>query len=82
MTEKAWAYYSSASDDEITNRENHMAYHRLVLFQTSALVPDSLFRIWFRPKILVDVERVDFSTEILGQKSKLPVYIVSHTFPQ
>lgn len=28
MPEKAWAYYSSAADDEITNRENHMAYHR------------------------------------------------------
>ena len=24
---KAWAYYSSASDDEITNRENHAAFH-------------------------------------------------------
>lgn len=28
MPEKAWAYYSSAADDEITNRENHVAYHR------------------------------------------------------
>lgn len=28
MPEKAWAYYSSAADDEITNRENHAAYHR------------------------------------------------------
>ena len=31
MPEKAWAYYSSAADDEITNRENHMAYHRYAL---------------------------------------------------
>lgn len=30
MDEKAWAYYSSASDDEITHRENHSAYHRSV----------------------------------------------------
>lgn len=30
MPEKAWAYYSSAADDEITNRENHLAYHRCV----------------------------------------------------
>jgi hypothetical protein len=30
MPEKAWAYYSSASDDEITNRENHAAFHRSV----------------------------------------------------
>lgn len=28
MPEKAWAYYSSAADDEITTRENHAAYHR------------------------------------------------------
>jgi FMN-dependent dehydrogenase len=32
MTEKAWAYYSSAADDEITNRENHAAYHRFEHF--------------------------------------------------
>jgi hypothetical protein len=30
IPEKAWAYYSSASDDEITNRENHAAFHRSV----------------------------------------------------
>lgn len=30
MNEKAWAYYSSAADDEITIRENHAAYHRCV----------------------------------------------------
>jgi len=59
MVERAWAYYSSAADDEITNRENHMAYHR----------------IWFKPKVLVDVEKVDFSTTILGQKSAMPLYI-------
>lgn len=31
MQEKAWAYYSSAADDEITLRENHAAYHRFVV---------------------------------------------------
>jgi hypothetical protein len=30
MPAKAWAYYSSAADDEITNRENHAAYHRQI----------------------------------------------------
>jgi hypothetical protein len=30
MPDKAWAYYSSAADDEITLRENHAAYHRHV----------------------------------------------------
>ncbi|PCH36534.1 hypothetical protein WOLCODRAFT_140500 [Wolfiporia cocos MD-104 SS10] len=61
MTEKAWAYYSSAADDEITIRENHAAYHR----------------IWFRPRILRNVTNVDWSTRILGQPSKLPIYITA-----
>ncbi|KAJ7768469.1 FMN-dependent dehydrogenase-domain-containing protein [Mycena metata] len=59
LTDKAWAYYSSAADDEITNRENHAAYHR----------------IWFRPRILRDVTKVDWSTKILGHKSSMPVYV-------
>ena len=61
MPEKAWAYYSSAADDEITNRENHAAYHR----------------IWWRPRILRDVTNVDWSTQILGHRSSMPLYIVS-----
>ncbi|TFY72153.1 hypothetical protein EVG20_g845 [Dentipellis fragilis] len=61
MPEKAWAYYSSAADDEITIRENHAAYHR----------------IWFRPRILRDMTHVDYSTTILGQPSKMPIYITA-----
>jgi len=61
MSPAAWAYYSSGSDDEITMRENHSAYERL----------------WFRPKILVDVSRIDFSTSILGQKTSMPIYITA-----
>ncbi|TFK23141.1 cytochrome b2 [Coprinopsis marcescibilis] len=61
MPEKAWAYYSSAADDEITNRENHSAYHR----------------VWFRPQVMVDVTKVDWSTTILGQRSSMPVYITA-----
>ncbi|KAL4079165.1 glyoxylate dehydrogenase [Scleroderma citrinum] len=56
---KAWAYYSSASDDEITIRENRAAYQR----------------VWFRPRVLRDVSTVNWSTTILGYKSSLPVYI-------
>ncbi|KAF8584286.1 hypothetical protein K439DRAFT_1633670 [Ramaria rubella] len=61
MSEKAWAYYSSAADDEITLRENHAAYHR----------------IWFRPRVLRDVTTVNFSATILGYKSSMPVYITA-----
>ncbi|THG97547.1 hypothetical protein EW026_g4478 [Hermanssonia centrifuga] len=61
MNEKAWAYYSSAADDEITVRENHAAYHR----------------IWFRPRILRNVTKVDWSTKILGHSSSMPLYITA-----
>ncbi|KZT36375.1 hypothetical protein SISSUDRAFT_70436 [Sistotremastrum suecicum HHB10207 ss-3] len=57
----AWAYYSSAADDEITNRENHVAYHR----------------VWFRPRVLRDVNKVDFSTSLLGTKTSMPIYITA-----
>ena len=42
MKKTAWGYYSSGADDEITMRENKLAFHKL----------------WFRPRILVDVENV------------------------
>lgn len=61
MPEKAWAYYSSAADDEITNRENHTAYHR----------------VWFRPRIMIDVTKVDWSTKILGHHTSMPIYITA-----
>lgn len=61
MTKTAWAYYSSGADDEISLRENHSAFHR----------------IWFKPRILVDVSAVDFSTTMLGTKCSLPIYITA-----
>ncbi|WVQ79977.1 hypothetical protein IAT38_002078 [Cryptococcus sp. DSM 104549] len=61
MSRRGWNYYSSGADDEITMRENHNAYHR----------------VWFRPRILRNVGTVDYSTNILGFKSSLPVYITA-----
>ncbi|KAK6518480.1 Cytochrome b2, mitochondrial precursor [Arthrobotrys conoides] len=61
MKKTAWAYYSSGADDEITLRDNHSAFHR----------------IWFRPKILVDVEKVDMSTTMLGTKTSMPFYVTA-----
>ncbi|ODQ52508.1 hypothetical protein SAICODRAFT_93394 [Saitoella complicata NRRL Y-17804] len=61
MKTTAWAYYSSAADDEITVRENHAAFHR----------------IWFRPRVLVDVEHVDISTTMLGAKVDCPFYVTA-----
>lgn len=42
-------------------RENHTAFHK----------------VWFRPRILVDVEKVDFSTTMLGTKTSVPFYITA-----
>ena len=42
MDPKGWAYYSSGADDEITLRENHLAFQR----------------VWLKPRILVDVKEV------------------------
>lgn len=61
MKKTAWAYYSSGADDEVTMRENHSAFHK----------------IWFRPKVLVDVEKVDFSTTMLGTKVDMPFYVTA-----
>lgn len=61
MKKTAWAYYSSGADDEITMRENHSAFHK----------------IWFRPRVLQDVEKVDFSTTMLGTKVDIPFYVTA-----
>lgn len=42
-------------------RENHSAYHK----------------VWFRPRILVDVENVDMSTTMLGSKTSIPFYVTA-----
>lgn len=42
-------------------RENHNAFHK----------------IWFRPRILVDVEKVDYSTTMLGTKVDIPFYVTA-----
>lgn len=36
----------------------------------------TITRIWFRPRILRDVTKVDWSTKILGIKTSMPIYIV------
>lgn len=42
-------------------RENHNAFHK----------------IWFRPRVLVNVENVDFSTTMLGTKVSVPFYVTA-----
>jgi L-lactate dehydrogenase (cytochrome) len=42
-------------------RENHAAFHK----------------IWFRPRILVDVENIDMTTTMLGTKCSIPFYVTA-----
>ncbi|OCH96537.1 hypothetical protein OBBRIDRAFT_765365 [Obba rivulosa] len=59
MSYKAWAYYSSATDDEITYYENMRAFSRF----------------FFHPRVLVPVSKCDPSTTVLGFKSSIPVFV-------
>lgn len=61
MEPQAWGYYSSGGDDEITLRDNHMAFQRITM----------------RPRILVNVREIDMSTTILGAPSALPLYFTA-----
>lgn len=61
LSNQAWAYYSSGADDEITMRENHNAYHR----------------IFFKPRVLVDVSKVDTSTKVLNKTVDVPFYVTA-----
>ncbi|KAI3631707.1 hypothetical protein MIR68_010180 [Amoeboaphelidium protococcarum] len=61
MSKDGWAYYSSAADDEVTARENRLAYHR----------------IWMKPRVMVNVKDVSVKTSILGYDCSLPVYVTA-----
>lgn len=61
MEKTAWAYYSSGADDELALRNNHLSYQK----------------IYFKPRILVDVSRIDLSITMLGTKTSAPFYITA-----
>jgi L-lactate dehydrogenase (cytochrome) len=61
MEPQAWGYYSSGGDDEITLRDNHMAFQRITM----------------RPRILVNVRDIDMTTSFLGVSSTLPLYFTA-----
>merc|ERR1719355_549812 len=58
---QAWGYYSSGGDDEITLRDNHMAFQRITM----------------RPRILVNVRDIDMTTSFLGASASLPLYFTA-----
>ncbi|RCK63428.1 Cytochrome b2, mitochondrial [Candida viswanathii] len=61
MEPVGWSYYSSLADGEATFRLNTASYQR----------------IFFKPKVMVDVTDVDISTTMLGTKVSFPVYITA-----
>ena len=44
-----------------TMRENHSAFHK----------------IWFRPRVLIDVQNIDVSTTMLGIPCSIPFYVTA-----
>ncbi|KZO91367.1 L-mandelate dehydrogenase [Calocera viscosa TUFC12733] len=60
LTSTAWAYYSSAADDEISHRENLASFKRF----------------FFRPRVLNKVSSISMSTTLFnGVQSTMPVYV-------
>lgn len=59
LSPKAWAYYSSASDDLLTKTHNNTAYTQILL----------------RPRIFRDVRVVSTQTTLCGSPSTLPVFV-------
>jgi L-lactate dehydrogenase (cytochrome) len=59
ISQKAWAYYYSASDDLSSKRFNNEVYRKILL----------------RPRVFVDCTNCDTSTSFLGHKVKIPIYV-------
>src|SRR5437867_7809942 len=55
----AWAYVQGGAGEEWTVRANREAFHRRTL----------------RPRVLVDVENLEFGTTILGTRVSAPFYV-------
>ncbi|CUS13499.1 unnamed protein product [Tuber aestivum] len=59
LSPKAWAYYSSASDDLLTKKHNNTVYQQILL----------------RPRIFRDVRDVDTRTTICSSPIAFPVFV-------
>jgi 4-hydroxymandelate oxidase len=64
LPQMVFDYYFGGSEDEVTIRENRLAWQRLRL----------------RPRVLVDVATRDLSTTLLGQATALPVLMAPCAF--
>ncbi|KAK1147237.1 hypothetical protein N8T08_001976 [Aspergillus melleus] len=59
LPHKVWAYYVSATDDNLTRTWNNSVYQSILL----------------RPRVFVDCSQCDLSTTVLGHRLGLPVYV-------
>ena len=59
LPEGSWGFIAGAAEDEVTLRGNRAAFQRLQL----------------RPRVLVDVSKIDPSTSVLGQRVEFPVLL-------
>ena len=56
LPKDVFAYIDSGSDDEVTKKQNHRAFGRLVMI----------------PRVLRDATKVDLETELFGKKCSMP----------
>lgn len=59
LSERAWAYYYSASDDLVSKSLNNAVYRSILM----------------RPRVFVDCTECDTSTAFLGHKVNVPFYV-------
>ena len=59
LSRKTWAFYSSAATDLITRDANKSFYNR----------------IWMKPRVMRNVNKVSTKTKILGQELDLPLFV-------
>lgn len=59
LPKMVYDYYASGAEDQWTLRENRNAFSRIL----------------FRPRVLVDVSKIDMTTTILGFKISMPIMI-------
>ena len=82
MKKTAWAYYSSGADDEIVSQWCNVENEVLTVNETMRENHSAFHKIWFRPRILHDVENIDLSTKMLGTKVDIPFYVTATALGQ
>ncbi|CAA7029908.1 unnamed protein product [Microthlaspi erraticum] len=64
LPKMAYDYYASGAEDQWTLQENRNAFARIL----------------FRPRILIDVSKIDMTTTVLGFKISMPIMVAPTAF--